>query len=191
MSYRVWKALSYLSIGLFVAACVWAVGILYTVEQVSSATHLPVNSLQPQQSNHLTPTRIQLPSIATDLEVVAGVYDHTANTWSIRGGAANFATIGHTPAEQRGVVLIYAHDRDNAFGRLSQLSDGARATVIDTTGEHYLYQLDRTKTREYAPHDTSLLDQLDGNPRLILMTCTGWLSDRRITYEFTRVKTDE
>ena len=188
ISYRWWRTAAISGIVLFILLASYFLYLLYAQGDVSQSLNQPIASAAAQQYSSETarhmPMHIALPAIDVSLPVVEGTYDHTADQWSVRDGAANFALVSHTPSEQNGVTFIYGHARDNAFGRLSQLENHASAIITDTHGAVFEYRLDETQTREYQPDDTSLLRHLDGQPRLILMTCDGWMSEKRIVYEF-------
>lgn len=132
------------------------------------------------------PSRIILPKQGIDLSVVDGTYDTATNNWTVNPKTANYATITPPINNTSGTTLIYGHATDAIFGSTRSLKAGDKAYVY--VADNHVFEYEYTGAVTVNPTDTSVFGQLDGDPGLKLLTCSGtWSQNRRImTFKLTK-----
>ena len=124
-------------------------------------------------SSEFYPTRILVPAVQIDLEVVQVPLEN--GTWEVHPRVANYAAGTSTINLTAGNVGIYGHDRADAFAKIKNLRAGHEVMV---TNDQY---------RAVYTVETSAVigpDQVDvfypgEQPILTLLTCDGQLSELR------------
>jgi LPXTG-site transpeptidase (sortase) family protein len=134
------------------------------------------------QSDTITgyPVRLQVPSLAMDLQIVDGVYNEKTHAWSLSRDKVQYALPTVQPNNKAGNTLLYGHYRPEVFARLHKIQPGAEVIVTTDNGRVFSYTFTRSQT--VAPSDTSIFGY-SGDPRLTIQTCTGaWMQDRQFFF---------
>lgn len=149
------------------------------IKHASAAAAVAVQGTTSKKTIQGKPVRILIPALAIDLPIVDGVYDSTAQEWSVSNVAANYAT--NTPQINNvgGRTLIYGHAVNDIFGKLQNVKKGDVAYVYTDNNHIFMYKF--TSSEIVTPQDTSVFDHLKGSAGIYVMTCDGtWSSERRI-----------
>lgn len=131
------------------------------------------------------PLRINIDSTGINLPLIDGSYDASSDSWTLSKTEAQFATMSSPANNQQGTTFIYGHGTDAVFGAISEQHPplGTRAHVSTDTNRTFNYVL--VDIHDYTPNDTSILSDLaSGQPRLIVQTCSGALSQWRTLFVF-------
>lgn len=123
------------------------------------------------------PVRVIIPSLGIDLPVVDGSYSADSNTWSVSDSAANYATNTVLTNNIAGQTLIYGHNTKRIFQAVSELQPGDKVHVYTDNNHIFTYQYNTYVI--VSPTDTSVLQNLDGEAGLKLMTCDGKRAQNR------------
>lgn len=169
-----------LSVSLFTFAGVTNRGSSVSVLRSADSEMTTELATKPDLAIKGMPTRIHLPTIKVDLQVVAGIYNESHREWSVSDSAANYATNTYVPNNISGTTLIYGHDTDAVFNKIRNLKHGDEVYVYTDTGRVFSYVYDVTKTKRLRPNDTTMFNELGSSPRIQLMTCDGLWSQERL-----------
>lgn len=120
--------------------------------------------------------RIEVPSIAIDIDVKQGGYDPITQTWIVDDTAAFIADTTVPVNDTNGTTLIYGHAKWGLFGALPDLRPGAEATVYAADGSRFIYIFESVS--QVTPDDLSMLTT-EGEPKLVLQTCSGLFDQHR------------
>lgn len=131
-----------------------------------------------------TPSRIVVPSLAIDLNVLPGEYNSATDSWTLSGYNAHFATMTAPANNQQGNTFIYGHNNKHVFGPLKQLKPGAEVIVVASNGNQFTYRFESVRT--VIPEDVTLFNY-QGSPILTVQTCTGAWHEKRQLYQFAFV----
>lgn len=143
-----------------------------------------VENKEPEISG--TPVHISIPSLQIDLQVIPGYYYPKTNSWTLSNDKAQYGTMTAKSNNKSDATFIYAHAKDNVFGKLPKVVSGGEAIVTTDNGHRFIYKFRQsTITR---PDDTTIFSY-SGKPVLILQTCTGvWYQDRQLfVFDFSKV----
>lgn len=137
-----------------------------------------------------SPTRITIPDKSIDLPIDDGAYNQRTKRWSVSPLHANFAVTSVAPNNRSGTTFVYGHGTDQVFGKIgtSPPSIGSTAEIYTSNGHVFHYEL--ALVQNLKPSDTWILkNTAGGQPRLIVQTCTGLLSEWRtmFVYQFKKV----
>ena len=156
-------------------------------ETISASNTVPVkvlpskNKITYQQVIRDYPSRITIPSLNIDLDVLGGVYDSKTGEWSLSDDAVYFATITDLPNNHKGNTFLYGHNRDSALGRMSGIRLGDVVSIETKNGYKFSYEY--THDEIINPDKTTILYDDSPAPRLTIMTCDGlWSEARRLMY---------
>ena len=133
-----------------------------------------------------TPSRISIPSVGINLQVIPGYFNSSNNSWTLSLTDAQYATNTRPNNNKQGLTFIYAHYRLGVFYTLPKIQPGAQAIVTTANGHTFTYTFrDSVVT---SPQDTSLFTY-KGKPILVLQTCTGlWYQYRQLfSFDLTKV----
>jgi LPXTG-site transpeptidase (sortase) family protein len=119
------------------------------------------------------PTRVVIPVEGIDL-TVTGSYEK-AGQWDISNSGANFAINTAVPDGKTGNTALFGHDISAIFYNLHWLLAG---DLVKVYANGFIYTYSVTGNTTVIPTDVSVMDQTT-EPRLTLITCTGWLSENR------------
>lgn len=133
------------------------------------------------------PSRVVIPSIGTDLEVLPGAYDAATGTWTLSDYSAHFALPSVQPNNIEGGTYIYGHNNWRTFGKLTKLQPGALVELHTENGHIFVYRYDAVENIE---PDNVAVFQYQGPPRLSIQTCAGWLNTLRGIFYFSLVSVD-
>ncbi len=142
-----------------------------------------ISSNKEAQSAYIsgTPSRIIIPGLGIDLQVIPSQYDSAKLTWPVATDASNYAVNTTKNNNFEGKTLIYGHKTQRVFGKTKMISVGDEVFVY-TTNNHifrYTYAYDDN----VSPISTQLFASLGGKPGLVLMTCDGaWDQERRVMF---------
>ena len=131
-----------------------------------------------------TPVGIAIPLINIDLPVVKGQFNDSAGTWDVSAGVANYLVDSPGLDSPKGKAIIYGHATDDVFGKLTRLRPGDEVNVTADTSKQYSYKM--VSSQVVSPDNTDVLDQTNGNPGLVLITCSGWFSENRLILTFEK-----
>lgn len=134
------------------------------------------------------PRLISLPRIGLMREVVDGAYDATSGNWTLNEDKVQFATMTSRLRTDAGQTIIYGHNTAAVLEPVKSVELGDELIVTSEAGQQFIYTF--THDRIVDPADVSVLDEQSLAPRVVLMTCEGWLSDtRRLLYfDFKEVR---
>lgn len=143
----------------------------------------PVPAVQPIAESIISgqPGSLTLPRIGLTRDIIAGEYDYNAKQWTLTNDKAQYATMTPTPNSETGQTLIYGHNTIAVFEPLKDVQVGDELRITTTSGHTLVYTFTHDRTVE--PSDVSVLTETSKEPRVVLMTCEGWLSQtRRLLY---------
>jgi LPXTG-site transpeptidase (sortase) family protein len=173
-----------------------AAGIyFYVAPPVQAAPTAPivaptVQLVTPVELEHRTglPRRIELPRIGLVREVIDGNYDAVTQNWTLTDDKAQYAIMTKPLSDEMGQTMIYGHNSSAVLEPVKQVALGDELLVTSDTG--YIFVYSYTHDRFVDPSDTSVLYEEPETPRVVLMTCEGWLSTtRRLLYfDFKEVR---
>ena len=122
------------------------------------------------------PTRLKIPRLNINTQVVSGAYDTATKTWTVASDKAQYM-----PTTAPNLTLIYGHNTSAVFELTNSLQVGD-TLVLTTEGgvkRTYRYTSDHITT----PSDTSDLFKVYSKPTVALLTCNGfWSQDRRFMF---------
>lgn len=128
------------------------------------------------------PRAISLTRLGINLPVADGFYNQKTGEWTLSDSSAFFATPTSPVNTSSGTTLIYGHATINIFGKLFTLRAGDIATI--TTDNGYVFSYAYMRREVVQPTDTSKIFA-DGQPQLILQTCSGIWSESRTFFYFS------
>lgn len=127
------------------------------------------------------PRRIDLPRIGLVREVIDGTYDAATQTWTLTDDKTQYAVMTKPLNDKAGQTVIYGHNTNAVLELVKQVAVGDELLVTSDNGHTFVYSY--THDRFVDPTDTSVLYEEPDSPRVVLMTCEGWLSTtRRLLY---------
>lgn len=118
-----------------------------------------------------SPSSISVTSLDLNVPVASGVVK--GNKWTLFDDKASWLSTSEEPGF--GNVIIYAHNRDNLFGRLRDITAGDEI-VLAHQGNPHLYIV--TKVRKVTPEDVDAV--LADRDQLTLYTCDGAFDQKRL-----------
>lgn len=128
---------------------------------------------------------LYVPSVGIELPIERGIYSSGKMTWNVPGNNAYLADGSAAPNNVAGTSYIYGHKNKHAFAALSKIKTGDVA-VIKNGNNSFYYEL--VDSRVTDPNDLSLLTN-EGQPTLVLQTCTGLMNEYRAQYIFRLTRT--
>lgn len=147
----------------------------------------PLNRLSSQPIiTYGKPIRITIPERGIDLKVNDGYYDKSTKTWSLTETDAHYAVMSSIANDHAGTTFIYGHGTDAVFGKIgtNPPPKGSIAQLHTNNGHVFTYKLEHVV--DLKPTDTWVLgDTTSGQPRLIVQTCTGAMSEWRTMFVFS------
>lgn len=156
---------------------------------IQQATMKPAEQL-PEQSKEVSgpPRHIELPRIGLSLDVIDGQYDSQTQQWTLTDDKAQYADMTSPINNAAGQTMIYGHNTAAVLEPVRLVQPGDELLVTTDTGRIFIYTY--TSDRFVEPTDISLFDEAPATPRVVLMTCEGWLSlTRRLLYfDFKEVR---
>lgn len=123
------------------------------------------------------PTKISIGSLDILLAIEPGYYDQDTKSWTLADGKAFFATLSDTPSTLNGNTVIYAHNRDDAFEKIRNLTVGDIITIETHGGKIFTY---KHVGSEYVNPENDAVFYYKDSPRLTLLTCNGSLNETRL-----------
>jgi len=137
-----------------------------------------------------TANRITVPSVGIDVAVRRGGYDPSTGVWEGDEYSALHADITVPVNDSNGTTLIYGHAKWGVFGSLPGVIEGAEAVIFTEEGQRFVYEFE--SVAEVSPADVGMLTA-EGEPKLILQTCSGWFDQYRtlVTFRFKEVLEDK
>jgi sortase family protein len=125
-----------------------------------------------------TPVRIQIPSLAVDLDVADGYFNSATKKWTLSNDKAHYAVKTPLPNNVGGNTFIYGHNRPGVFKKLAQIKLGAEVSIIVEGGSRFVYSF--KGAYETNPDDDSMF-AYQGPPMLTVQTCSGlWYQNRQL-----------
>ncbi|MFZ2125722.1 MAG: sortase [Candidatus Saccharimonadales bacterium] len=130
------------------------------------------------------PNRLVISSLDMDLAVGVGSFDKMSGSWTIDATKVFYADASTKTNDTRGTTLIYGHAQWPIFGNLHSIEPQSKAYVDTNNGYrfHYVYQ----SMKQVSPTDVSVFRN-DGNPTLVLQTCSGAWDAYRSLFSFKLV----
>ena len=128
-----------------------------------------------------TPISIELPRIGLVREVIDGEYDTASGQWTLADDKAHYAVITNLSNNLSGQTVIYGHNTMAVLEPVKSVQAGDELLVTADNGHVFVYTY--SNDRFVDPTDVSVMYETSVKPRLVLMTCEGWLSEtRRLLY---------
>jgi sortase (surface protein transpeptidase) len=172
------------------------VGMFYAVSQTPppltvSYISVPARLVVKQQILPIKsgiPTRLVIQSLGLDLVVGTGSYNASDGEWTLDATKAYYADVSAPSNDHNGTTLIYGHAQAPIFGDLHNLQPQSEAVVDSDTGYrfHYVYQ----SVQQVLPTDTSVFQE-NGDPNLVLQTCSGDWDAYRSLFTFKLESVDK
>lgn len=135
------------------------------------------------------PSKIILTKFGINLTITTGYFDSIKNNWNISDDVIAYYVSDSAEANnQGGDTVIYGHNNHQVFGSLSELILGDIMKIKTVNGYTFSYKY--TSDKLVDPSDTSVLYDKSNNPRLVLLTCNGLLSNKRRVMYFDFVSVD-
>jgi len=126
--------------------------------------------------------RIIIPDVNMDLPVEEGAIQN--GVWSISENGATHLNISENPGG-KGNVVIYGHNKNNLFGPIRWLNDGALIKLVNEDGEEFDYKV--SVKVEVKPTELSYV-MPKGEEILTLYTCSGFADSKRFILTAKRVQ---
>lgn len=123
------------------------------------------------------PTAIAVPQLSLSLPVELGVYNNKNATWSISDKAAYYAQPTSRLTNTGGQTVLYAHNKNNLFGKIKQLNPGGIVVITDDKNQQWIYTLQSSK--KVSPANTEVMYETPASPKLVLITCDGLFDEYR------------
>ncbi|NCU41016.1 sortase [Candidatus Saccharibacteria bacterium] len=131
------------------------------------------------------PSRITIPNLGVDKQVLPGIFDINSQTWSLSGSNAHYATVTSQPNNKAGNTFIYGHNNMQVFGKLLDAPLGTEALV--TTSNSHVFRYVLRQITDVPPTDTTYLGP-STSPILTIQTCSGLWSENRRMFVFDLVE---
>ncbi len=131
------------------------------------------------------PTRIKVPSVNIDLEVIPGYHYEKSNTWTLTLDKAQWGVMSRPANDSAGMTFIYGQYRKGVFSSLPKIQPGEIAQVTTKKGDTLTYKF---KASSIVPPSDDSIFSYQGKPVLILQTCTGIRFESRQLFVFNLVK---
>jgi LPXTG-site transpeptidase (sortase) family protein len=126
--------------------------------------------------------RIIIPDVKIDLPVEEGAVQD--GVWSISESGATHLNISENPGG-KGNIVIYAHNKNNLFGQIRWLNNGALIKIINENGQEFEYKTNQIV--EVKPTELSYV--MPKNEEILtLYTCSGFADSKRFIVTAKRVQ---
>lgn len=133
-----------------------------------------VNTYQPMPESINDSRHLELPSLATSLNIKQGLYDSVSRTWTLDQQNAFQIKEAATP-------IFYSHNKKGLFDQLAELKGGELLIVTTAVGERLNFRYVSYKTLD--PEDAWILNEITKD-QVILFTCTGLFFEARNIFYF-------
>jgi hypothetical protein len=131
------------------------------------------------------PLRITIDTTHIDMPLIDGYYNANADTWTLSNTHAQYAVFSALANNKEGTTFIYGHGTDAVFGEIGEHHPAMGTVAHVYTDSDHVFSYKLVDVHDYTPNDTSILnDTIDGQPRLVVQTCTGALSQWRTMFIF-------
>ena len=131
------------------------------------------------------PSRLQIPRLGIDLNVIGNNYDAAAKIWPVATAEANYAANTALINNYQNQTLIYGHNNHKVLGKTDDLQVGDSLLIRTDNGHtfEYVYRADEI----IKPSDAWIFSSLSGQPGLKLLTCAGDQFELRRLMDFQLV----
>lgn len=126
-----------------------------------------------QNGEAFIPESITIDTIDLKLPVVS--VPLVNGIWAVNDGVANYAQGTSLVQKNDGNVGLYAHDRENGFTRIKELSKG---NIITLKGKNSTARYEVAYKSVVGPNDVEVFNPTS-TPQLTLITCDGIFSSKR------------
>lgn len=123
------------------------------------------------------PAEIYVPSINLQLPIEVGDFDYAKQTWPINDTSAFYASITSPLNTSGNQTVLYAHNKNNLFGKVKGLETGDSIVITDNFKQKFTYTLSSRKI--VKPTDTAVFYEKPTDPVLTLITCDGLFDENR------------
>lgn len=132
------------------------------------------------------PVLVAIPRLGVKAAIVDGNYASDTQKWNVSPSHAHFATVTSLPNNQAGNTLIYGHNSADLFSKTNQLVEEDKLYIW--TENDWLFGYEFVSGEEVRPENTQVFNY-EGEPRVTLITCTGFLNEKRrmMTFNFQSV----
>lgn len=131
------------------------------------------------------PVNLSIPNLNIDIPVIDGYYNQKKQVWTLTEDKAQFAKMTQQPNNVGGITFIYGHNNKKVFNKLPKIKVGDRAVITTDNGKVFTYEYVSSVTTK--PEDASALSY-QGEPILMLQTCTGLWYQNRTLFTFKLVE---
>lgn len=132
------------------------------------------------------PAHLSIPDAGIALPITdGGLYPGSKQNWILAHAAVSYDVATTQPNNLSGTTFIYGHNNRNVLGNTSVLKEGAK--LIITTENDIVFEYKLIGSVYVNPTDVNVLKE-DGPTRVLLMTCSGNLSQQRRAMSFEFVK---
>lgn len=147
-------------------------GVGAASEQPQVVAQRPTSPQVPAVAMIREPVRITVARIGIDQPLHIKTPDRVSKSWLVDDDNAGVMAEFARPDSAQGATVVYGHARSAIFSNLDKAEIGDTLTVTFSDNSTKSYMLMETDSTEAT--DLSILkDAAAGEPRLILMTCTG------------------
>lgn len=153
------------------------------------APPVPVVSEETPQIERIAgmPSRMVIPSLGLDHQILPGVYDAASQTWTLNEYDVHFALPSMQPNNISGGTFLYGHNYTHTLGKLTRLQPGATVDIHTDNGHLFTYRYEAVENTD--PSNVAVF-QYEGKPRLSIQTCAGWLNKLRGIFHFSLISVD-
>ena len=171
---------------MLVVLCIYFIPLMafFAYLNNANAKSTALNLLE-ESRNTSDPILISIPKLNLIKPVKLGIYDFKQNTWEITSQYAYFASLSAKPNKQSGNTIIYAHNTNSLFGKVSLLGNNDKVYLRTKNGKIFVYSYEKRK--DVKPSDVSIFTP-SNKPYLTLLTCTGRNNSLRRLLYFKLVK---
>ena len=103
-----------------------------------------------------------MPSINLQLPIEVGDFDYEKQTWPINDTSAFYASVTSPLNTSSNQTVLYAHNKNNLFGKVKGLETGDSIVITDNVNQKYTYTLSSRKI--VKPTDTAVFYEKPSSP---------------------------
>ncbi len=150
-------------------------GFYYLNQTIQLAYFVPDVSVVTSKKIIKNPAPVDIEIPALNLALPVTQTEISGNTWEIAENSISHLKVSANPKDP-GPIIMYGHNRNNAFGPIRWLNRGD--TIIVTTADNKIHQYTVVETVQTDPDELSVFFDRD-HEALYLFTCDGFMDLKR------------
>jgi hypothetical protein len=129
------------------------------------------------------PIKLVIEDSGIDVPVADGWFDSASGSWKIDTHRAHFAVVSSLANDKAGETFIYGHNTDDVFGALRNNTPQPGSKALVHTSNGHIFEYSFRNATSVAPRTITHFYN-DGQPMLIIQTCTGAVDEWRTMFRF-------